>query len=324
MTMTTTTSDRPVEAQADAAVDDAATRFAEGLGRLHGSLTYAGLADAIEGEPLCRLDGLGDGLTTVTFLQSQLPERYLRGILGFRLAQFLQTGLIDPELVHRRAMFHEPIVQPTGPETIHTVTLTETGKIVGYIGMVASPDPEPLALDAPERGRFPVESAHGVELLSAFAAPGRTTHDVYEVKRFVRDRAMPRGPQRDRVAWHLILANGHAIASHRGGIQVVLGDSGERGALRHLRLLLGMDLVVIEGTTPSLPRTELMWPSYFLPPERLAKPFVGEVPSGADEYLDVIGAALRRIGDDEWQQHAIAGIAELHSAAGRLEAPETT
>lgn len=314
--MTTTISEGPRGA---GPAPSAAKRFAQELVRLHGTLTYRGLIDALQGELLCHFDNYADGLTTATFRQRQLPERYLRGVLGFRLAQFLQVGLIDPELIYRSAMFHEPLVEATGPDTIHTVTLTKTGQIVGYIGMVGSSDPEPMPIDTPGRGRFPVEVAHDVDLLSAFAAPGRTTHNVYEIKRFVRERAMPRGAQRDRVPWHLILAIGKVTLALGGETQVVLGDSGARGALRHLRLM-GIDLVVLEGTTPSLPRTELMWPSYEVPRERLAKPFVGAIPSDFSDYLNVIEAGLRFVRDDEWQQRATARLFELRRAADRLEA----
>jgi hypothetical protein len=248
--------------------------------------------------------------------QSQLPERYLRGVLGFRLAQFLQTGLMDLELAYRRGLSHEPPVEPTGPETIHTITLTETGKIVGYLGFVGSPDPEPLPLDSPERGKFPVEVAHHVDVLSDYASAERDTHRAWEIKRFIRDRGMERGMQRDRVPWHLILAVGRmAMAT---GIQIVLGDSGERGALRHLRLV-GIELEVVEDTMPSLPQTELMWPSYLVGRDKLAKPFVGPI-HRIGPYIDAIEMGLVADKDERWQDKAIARLVELHTQAGTLEA----
>lgn len=137
--MTTTISEGPRGA---GPAPSAAKRFAQELVRLHGTLTYRGLIDALQGEPLCHFDNYDDGLTTATFRQRQLPERYLRGVLGFRLAQFLQVGLIDPELIYRSAMFHEPLVEATGPDTIHTVTLTKTGQIVGYyLDRISALDP---------------------------------------------------------------------------------------------------------------------------------------------------------------------------------------
>jgi hypothetical protein len=281
-------------------------RYVEELIAAQAARTYPGLFDALDGAPLCVLDGFGDGLKTVSFRQRQLPERYLRGVLGFRLAQFLRTGLIDPKLVHRRRMVHEPIVEAAGPDTIHTVTMTDAGRIVGYIALVGSPDPAPLPLDAPDRGLFPAEAAHHVELLSRVAGPGLTTHHAYEIKRFVRAQEMARGEQRDRVPWHLILAVGRVTLSG-DRIRILLGDSSERGALRHLRLM-GMDPVVIEGTAPSLPRTELMWPSYRLPRERLAKPFVAPVPDVGAHFVDAVQASLELVTDGHWQQEAIARL----------------
>jgi hypothetical protein len=294
-----------------------AQRHAERLIREHSALRYPGLVEALAGAPLVLLAGYGDGLTTVSVRESQLPEAYLRAVLGFRLAQFLHTGLMDPELVYRRGLVHEPVLAATGPETIHTITLTESGQIVGYIALVGSSDPAPLALEDPRRRPFPAEEAHMVELLSPFAEPGRTSHNAYEVKRFVRDRSMPRGMQRDRVPWHLILAIGKVGLSHHE-IELVLGDSGERGALRHLRLV-GFELEVIEGTNPRLPRSELMWPSYELPRERLAKPFAGLVPGDLDEYMKAIESALVELDAEASQRKAVARLVELHRSRGTLE-----
>ncbi|HWF36018.1 MAG TPA: hypothetical protein VG295_11615 [Solirubrobacteraceae bacterium] len=291
--------------------------YAENLVRRQARCRYLGLADAIGGEPLVRLEGYGDGLTTVSVRESQLAWGHLCGVLGFRLAQFLQTGLMDPELVYRRELVHEPLVPATGPETIHTVTLTESGQIVGYIALVASPDPEPLALEDPARRPFPAEVAHQVELLSRYAAPGRTSHNAYEVKRFVRDHSLARGMQRDRVPWHLILAIGK-VGLQTPEIELVLGDSSERGALRHLRLV-GFELDVVEGTKPALPRSELMWPSYELPAHRLAKPFVGAVPSDLADYMEAIESGLVELDAEASQREAVARLVELHRSRGTLE-----
>jgi hypothetical protein len=294
-----------------------AERFVADLDRIHHSLTYKGLPDAVSGEPLCRLEGFGDGLTTVSVRESQLPERYLRGVMGFRLVQFLRIGWMDPELVQRRGLYHEPF-GGAGAEAIHTVTLTETGRIVGYIGLVGSPDPVGLRLDDPSRGLFPAESAHHVDLVTRFATPERDTHQVYELKRFVRDRAMGPGDQRNRVPWHLILSLCKVGVAAGEAFQVIVGDSRENGALRHLRLV-GFDPVVIDGTEPSLPRSELMWPSYEQSRERLAKPFAGLVPDDLADTAAAVEEALGLTDEPNWQTAALLRVAEVHRAAGRLE-----
>ncbi len=321
--MTTMTTPEAVESVAPAQftpgveASAAAQRFTDELVRFHAEARYPGIVQAIEGRPLLLLDNYDDGLTTFGVRESQLPERYVRAIMGFRLAQFLQVGWMDPILAYERELSHEPLVPPAGPETIHTVTLTETGAIVGYIGFVGAPDASPMPLDTPARALFPVEAAHNVELLSPFAAPGRTTHSVWEIKRFARSRSMPRGAQRDRVPWHLILALGRIAIAIGDEAQVILGDSGDRGALRHLRLV-GFELVVVEDTDPWLPRTELMWPSYQVPKAQRSKPFVGEIPADVGDYMDAIELGLVEDRCADWQKKAIARLVQLHQAAGRI------
>jgi hypothetical protein len=291
--------------------DPAAGRYVADIVRLHDRLSWKGLPEAVVGEPLMRLDGYGDGLTTLTVREGQLPERYLKGVLGFRLSQSLQLGWMDPALVRQRTMFHEPVPPSTGPETIHTVTLDDRGRLVGYLALVGSDDPSPLPLDDPARSRFPAESAHDVDLLSTYAEPGLTTHHVYEIKRFVRARGMARGLQRDRVPWHLVLAVARMNLATGGQIRVVVGDSTESGALRHLRLV-GFDLTVVEDTRPRLPRTELMWPSY--EKAELAKPWAGRV-HDLTGYLEAIEAGLTSDPDGDWQGHGAARILALQGRA---------
>lgn len=288
----------------------AGRRFGEEIVRLHSRLTFGGLPHAIEGRPIVRLDGYGDGLTTIVVRERQLPSRYLRAVMGFRLAQFLHLGWMDPDIAYRRGLYHEPLTSSAGPQTIHTLTLTAEGRIAGYVGLVGSSDATGRALDASDRERFPAEDAHHVELLSGFAAPGRTTHNVYEIKRFVRDRLMERGPVSERVSWHLMLALGRCARALGDEIQVVCGDSRENGALRHLRLV-GFEPLVIDDTSPSLPRDELMWPSYEQP--QLAKPFAGVVPTDIDATMDALEAALELECRPGWQRAAIGLFLEIRA-----------
>lgn len=298
------------------AAADEVTAYVEALVRFHGDRHYPGLHAAIDGEPLVRLDAFDDGLTTVAVGQDQLSSSWLAAVLGFRLAQFATTGLIDNRLVVDRRLIHEPVVADRGVPTVHVVTTTETGRIVGYVALVGSDDDVPLPLDDPGRSRFPVEVAHDVDLLTAHAAPGRTTHGVWEIKRFVKDRRMARGPQRDRVPWHLIAGMGRVVLLDPAN-KVIVGDSSERGALRHLRMV-GMDTAIVEGTEPSLPRTELMWPSYELPDTVRAKPFVGVVTPDASRAIDTIERALRRPPEPGWTRTATRMlVADRGRAVGR-------
>lgn len=297
-----------------------AQRYADGLARLHGRLRYPDLIDAIDGDALVRLDGLGDGLTTVAVRTGQLPERYLRALYGFRLTQFLQIGFMDADLAYARRLAHEPIPQEQEPESIHVCTVDARGRIVGYACLARSPDAVPLALDDPGREPFPVEEAHEVDVLAAFAAPARTTHAVYEIKRLVRAKGLERGMQRARVPWHLIVALCQVGLRLGPEIQVIVGDSGERSALRHLGLL-GFDLQITEGTRPRVGRDQLMWPSYELPDETRAKPFAAEVraePLAA--HAGVVERSLREYQGDDWQQYTVGQLAALIE---RRQAQET-
>jgi hypothetical protein len=127
---------------------------------------------------------------------------------------------------------------------------------------------------------------------------------------------MPRGPQRSRVPWHLIAAIAKIAIEH--DFVVVLGDSGEKGALRHLRLM-GLDIAVVEDTQPSLPRSELMWPSYLVPAEDRAKPFVAPIEPLLTACFEVVDASLLLDRDSDWQAKAIERLVEVHRAAGTLE-----
>jgi hypothetical protein len=289
---------------------NAVSRFTDDIVKLNGRLSFRGLPDAIHGTPLYYVDDMGDGLITMSVRDDQIPIRYMNGILGFRLAQYLRLGLIDNELVYKGAMYHEPRSKALkAVQNLHTITLDgRTGRILGYVGLVCSLDPTPMPLDSPQRSRFPTEVAHHVDVVSRFAAPDLHSHQVYEIKRFVREQQMERGPQRSRVPWHLILGMFKAGVA-LGQVRVVLGDSKENGALRHVRLM-GMDPVVIDQTAPSLPRSELMWPSYMQ--KTLAKPFAARVP----EQLGVMTAGFEQM----LRQHAAAAserslLTELAQAA---------
>lgn len=283
-------------------------RFVAEIVQLHERLNWRGLPDAIDGEPLVRLEGFGDGLTTVCVHQSQIPDRYLKGIFGFRLAQFLQLGWMDAELAAARTLFHEPFAPSSGVDTVHAITLDDAGRLVGYISMVGSADPAPLTLDDPTRALFPAEVAHHVDLCGQFTAPGITTHDVSEIKRFVRRKGMARGLQRDRVPWHLILAIGRRNQTVARPFRLVLGDSTESGALRHLRLV-GFDLVVMEDTHPNVAKSELMWPSY--EKADLAKPWIGPVHEDLVDYMDAIESGLTADVTGDWQGTAARRIMSL-------------
>jgi hypothetical protein len=266
-------------------------RYVAGICKLHEDLGFRGLPDAVTGDPL-HVHESGDGLLTLAVRDSQLPARYLRGILGFRFSQYLRLGWISPELTYQRALYHEPLRRHDGVEDVHILTLSvTTGKILGYVGLAGSMDPAPLPLDAPVRSRLTTEIAHDINMLAPYAAPGWNTHQVFEVKRFLRNQAMPAVPIAALVPWHIVLGFGRTLLTLGGEARRVLpvGDAKESVAIRHLRLM-GLRLDVVHGTSPSLPGTDLYWPIY--QQDELAKPFVGRLPETYAGDMDIIEAYL--------------------------------
>ncbi|MER7727198.1 hypothetical protein [Streptomyces sp. NPDC096323] len=284
-----------------------ALRYVADIIELHERLSYRQLPAEIDGAPLNYAEDEQSGLITVTARDSQFPARYLRGILGFRLAQYLRLSWISADRVYRTAAYHEPLPRPGGIESIHTVTLcSRTGRIRGYVGLSCSSDAMSLPLDSSRRTPFPTEVAHGVDLLAPYARPGLGTHQVFEIKRFLRDQAMPLGIQHDRVPWHLMLGMGDAMIQLGDAIRLVLGDAKEHVALRHLRLG-GFDLRVIEDTSPSLPASDPLAPIYHQ--GIVAKPFVAPVPDDLPWYRDVIRSYLDGTSDLTSHHDMVARLA---------------
>jgi len=281
-----------------------AHRYASEIIRLHEKLRFQRLPDAIDGDPIVSFADPA-GLTTLSVTESQLPLRYLRALLGFRLAKFLENGFMDPELALRHALYHEPVERRAGQETLHVVTMDSAGQIVGYAALYGAQDASPEPLDSPRRRPFPAEVAHSVDLLSRFAAPGLDSHHVYETKRMVRDPSMTSSSCGGRVPWHLILGLGITLLTREAG--AVLGDARQGGALRHLRAV-GFSPVVIDGTRPTLPRTELMWPSYRNPV--VAKPFAALVPPRFGRVLQVIHDVLESEPEPRWQRTLLNELTE--------------
>jgi hypothetical protein len=268
-------------------------RYARDIIAVHDRMCYRRLPEQLEGDPL-HLHQSGDGMLTIAVRDSQLPRRYLLGLLGFRLAQYLRLGWMCERVAYRDALFYEPLPPAAGQEDIHVVSLCQaTGRIRGYLMLAGSRDRRPLPLDAPERIRLIAERDHRVDLLRPYAAEGWTTHQVYETKRLLRDQAMPRGAAHARVPWHVLLAAGRvAIALDRSLSPLVLvGDAKENGTLRHLRLL-GVRLDVVEGSSPRLPASSLTWPIFATadPP----KPFVGRLGPDFGRRMDLISSFLAR------------------------------
>ncbi len=258
----------------------ATRRYAADIVALHDRLSYRHLLDALPHADLLHRAERGDGLVTVAAATEHLPHRYLLGLQGFRLAQYLQLGWACEEALHRSAGFCEPL-QSLHPDDVHVVTYSSrSGRILGYLGLTTSGDLEPRDLHDPGRARFPVETAHRVDVFAAVPAPAGVRSDqVRELKRFVHSRTLTDKAQRLRVTLELLLGAGRTLVALEPTVRVLVGDVEEQVALRHL-LLAGLDVHLIEDTRPWLPHDDLLHLAYTRRGE--VKPFVADVPECAE------------------------------------------
>jgi hypothetical protein len=265
-------------------------RYVADIVTLHDRMSLRGLADLIEPLYLARRPG---GLTVLAARRSQLPERYQLAIYGFRLAQYLRSGFASADVAFERAMFAEP--DGGCGEEIHVIGLEEaTGSIVRYISIVASPDPEPMALSSAGRSPFPCEVAHGINLFDHVGlAEPVTSSEVWEIKRLMqRDcEAQAPGMWRLRVSLELMLAFYSVLATLDPAVKLLIGDGEEGLAIRRLLRSL-KEVTVIEGTRPSLPHNDLLHPAYTQ--REAVKPFVARAPRGA-ELSELVGRLERAL-----------------------------
>jgi hypothetical protein len=254
---------------------DAAVRYVADVVSLHRRLAYRGLAHRVPARDLLHRVERGDGLLTVAVSTRALPHRYLIGLQGFRLAQYLRLGWVCEDVVYSSALFHEP-VRNICADDVHILTMNGQGAILGYLSLSAAGDGEPERLSDPGRSLFPVERVHAVNLFDHVAAlPGVRTDQVREVKRFVHSRSLVDRQLRLRVTLELMYAMACVLATLRPAVRTLVGDLEENVALRHL-LLSGLEVQIVEGTTPRLADRDLLHHAYV---ERASvKPFVAHLP----------------------------------------------
>lgn len=217
------------------------------------------------------------GIVTVAAQTKDIPHRYLLGLAGFRLAQYLRVGYVSSEVTFRKALFCEPITSLHANDW-HALALDQsTGEILGYLELAGNGDsaPQPVR-GASNRNPFPVEQAHRIDLFQAAAANHNlTTHTVWEAKRFVHNGNMKRKDLRLRVSLELLLAVTRIIESSYPDILAIVGDAEANVALRHVTLL-GLHAAVVTGTVPWLPEDDFAHPMYIT--REVVEPFYAEIP----------------------------------------------
>ncbi|MEU7040702.1 hypothetical protein AB0A77_06535 [Streptomyces varsoviensis] len=253
-------------------------RYIADILRLHSRLSFGGLAGRLH-----RTDSHvyraahGKGVITTAAPTEAIPERYLLGLAGFRLSEYLRAGYASEDIVFDNSLFCEP-VQGIHQSDIHVITTDqETGRILGYVSLAHSEDHSPRPLDAPDRRLFPCEQAHNLRLLSLLPpSDGLTTHSVREVKRFVQAHSLTDRTLRLRVMLGLLAGISGILCQERHTTRMLIGDVEKHVALRHL-VLLGLDVHLLDGTTPRLGLKELMHPMYVT--REKVYPFLAHLPS---------------------------------------------
>jgi hypothetical protein len=271
-------------------------RYAADIVAMHDRLSYRRLLQHLPVADLPHLAVRGDGLVTVAARTAQLPHRYLLGLQGFRLAQYLQLGWACQQTLHSSALFCEPL-RSLHADDVHVLTLDgRGGRILGYVTLTTAGDGESRPLLAPDRALFPVETAHGINLFDRVPAPpGVRTDQVREIKRFVHSRTLTDRAQRLRVTLELLLGMGQALAASEPAVRVLVGDVEEKVALRHL-VLAGLDVHLIEDTRPGLSDDDLLHPAYSR--RGTVKPFVAHVPE-REELLRRIALVETTLSSDD-------------------------
>lgn len=255
---------------------EAAVRYAADVVSLHRTLGFRGLVDQVDPADLLHDVHRGDGLVTLAVQTRHLPHRYLLGLQGFRLSQYLQLGWICEETIYSSALFAEP-AHGASPEDVHVLCLDPRGTILGYLCLTANGDQEARDLHDPDRRPFPVEVAHEINLFDHVEVPeGVRSHQVRELKRFVHARTLTDKTQRLRVTLELLYGMGRVIQGIQPRLHTLVGDLEEHVALRHL-MLAGLDVELVEGTTPTLEQRDLLHHMYAA--RGAVKPFVAQLPS---------------------------------------------
>lgn len=260
--------------------------YASTVQMVHSLTNFRSLPTLVPAEGLLYHAEHENGSIVLAVRNDALPEAYRQGIYGFRLAQCLRLKFASAEIAFRRSLITEP--NGVHSNEIHVLALDpETGGILRYISLLGSSDPEPVNARDPRRMLFPCEVAHGLNLFQHVRVDDSLdTSRIWEVKRLVQrpEEAQVPAEYRLRLTLELMLGFYTALSRIQPEVQVLIGDGEEGIALRRLLRSL-RDITVVEGTVPSLPADNLMFPLYTV--RDVVKPFVAQAPRG-DELKKLI------------------------------------
>jgi hypothetical protein len=229
-----------------------------------------------------------------------LTREELDGLLRFRLAQYLQIGFVDREVVCAEHLSAEP-PEAVAPGDVHLIAGDSvTGEILCY-AVIEQPPPAPAGcrMRSQDRVLFPVEKVHGAGVYDRLPVlPDLPVARIREMGRFVRSQRPQAG--RDLLARAVVevcVAMFRLMAGPlRMGVDAVIGDLEEHVAKQNLDFM-HVPSVVIHGTVPFLAAASYLSPRYAL---HTVYPFAC-LTSDISAALDRLGAieeALARPGRD--------------------------
>lgn len=273
------------------------SRYVSELISLHDSVYVRGIESAISSDGLLYLTSRPEGLLVLAARGSGIPERFLLAIHAFRLAQYLRLRFASSELAFARALLTEP--SDSDREEIHLLVLDQhSGVIVRYLSLLGAGDARPMPMAGSQRSLFPCEVAHQVNLFDHVDQPaGIDSSNVWEIKRLVQPSttAAHDGRQRVRITLEAVLGLYTALSVNVPQIRALVGDGEEGIAIRRIQRIM-RQTTVFEGTVPSLPADELMFPLYTQ--RQIVKPFMTQVPDPAelDDMVARFSAAVIDVG----------------------------
>jgi cyclic nucleotide-binding protein len=193
------------------------------------------------------------GVSVVLFRSHDLSEEQVIRLLKYRLAQYLSTGFVDPEMVYETQMEHEPLAN-VRPNDIHVVAgCPETGEILCYSAFRTLPEtPTGATLRGRDRPLFPAEKNHGWGVFNRLKLlPDLPIHRIYEMGRFVKNQ---RRHQLDELSARATVEGGAAVVRAllgplRAEVDAIIGDLEENVVKQNLDFFQ-IPSVIIHGTVP--------------------------------------------------------------------------
>jgi hypothetical protein len=286
-------------------------RYVSDVIALHDRISLRGLASQVRPDSVLYQARRDDGLVVMAVRHDGIPERYLLGIHGFRLAQYLRLQFASERIAFDRALFAEPAGRHANE--IHVIALDEpSGTILRYVSLAGTPDPVPMHPRDPDRTLFPCEVVHGVNLFDHVQVDEEIdTSQIWEIKRLVHRGTDTGGlVARLRLTLELMLGFYTALSRVDPPVRVIIGDGEERVAIARLLRSL-RDITVVEGTTPSVPEDDLLYPRYAFASREVVKAFVVRVPRG-DELHQLVEHLERALANP----NPLAGFKELVGQVG--------